>query len=161
MDYLKEIDTMLKNYANLKDSIISITDEVQMLDEEIQDLKAIQYSDMPKSVAFNVDDRLINLIYKKDIKEKSLKATQNKVKHIDMILLRMNNHYPFETSILKAIYIEKAKGYNLERICGITERQVYRVKKKALKLFAIQLYGIEVIEETWQAKDGQENKKNI
>lgn len=144
MDYIKEAEGYLKSYRDLKQSIALIESEIEYLDEELTGAKAIDYSGMPSGGAVLPDDKVVNLLYQKQVKQKALEATRLKVKHIEAIFENLGSK---DEEILKACYLEHLRGIELEGRFRLSERQVYNLRKIAIKRFAIQLFGIKVVGE--------------
>jgi len=63
MDIIKDAESYLEGYWDLKDSITSISKEIELLDEHIKSVKSIDYSGMPhRNGPSQPDDRLIYLL---------------------------------------------------------------------------------------------------
>lgn len=145
MDYIKEAEWYLRNYRDLKMAVTTIEDELDYLEEELTGAKAIDYSGMPSGGGATLpDDRVVNLLYQKQVKQKTLDLTKLKVKHIETIF---NNLGPKDEDLLKAFYLDNLRGNELEGQFALSERQVYNLKKIAIKRFAIQLFGIKAVGE--------------
>lgn len=145
MDYIKEAEWYLRNYRDLKMAVTTIEDELDYLEEELTGAKAIDYSGMPSGGGSALpDDRLVNLLYQKQVKQKTLDLTKLKVKHIETIF---NNLGAKDEELLKAFYLDNLRGNELEGQFALSERQVYNRKKIAIKRFAIQLFGIKAVGE--------------
>lgn len=141
MDIIKDAEMYLEGYWDLKDSITNIKREIQLLEDDITSIKSLDYSGMPKgSGASQPDDRLINLIYKKQLKESMLKRTEDKIAFIENILSNLAKDE--DGKVLKAYYIDCLRGEELEKEMCTCERNIYRIKKKAIRKFAIRLFGI-------------------
>jgi hypothetical protein len=144
MNYIKEAEEYLRSYSDLKDSIVNIKKELEYLELEITGAKAIDYSGMPGGGAALPDDRLVNLLYKKQVKEAALESTENTVTHIKNIFENLSGE---ESKVLKAFYIEGLRGTALEEKFELCERQVYNLRQPAIRKFAKQLFGIKAIGE--------------
>lgn len=141
MDIIKDAESYLEGYYDLKNSIINITKEIELLDEDIKSIKNLDYSGMShRSEVSHSDDRLVNLLYKKQVKESLLERTKEKVAFIDNILTKLSKEE--DGKVLKAYYIDTLRKEELEKAIGSSERNIYRMKNKALRRFAIQLFGI-------------------
>lgn len=145
MDYIKEAEGYLRSYRDFKQSIALMESEIEYLDEELTGAKAIDYSGMPSGGGAALpDDRVVNLLYQKQVKQKALDSTRLKVKHIENIF---DNLGPKYEEVLKACYLDHLRGIELEGQFRLSERQVYNLRKIAIKRFAIQLFGIKVVGE--------------
>ncbi len=144
MDYIKEAEGYLRSYNDLNQSIELMENEIQYLDEELTGAKAIDYSGVSSSGDSLPDDRIVNLLYQKQIKQKSLDLTLLKVKHIERIFSNLGER---DEEILKAFYIKRLRGIELEGQFQLSERQLYNLRKIAIRRFAIQLFGIKVVGE--------------
>jgi len=141
MDIIKDAESYLESYWDLKDSIITIAKEIELLDEDIKSVKSLDYSGMPHGNGpSQPDDRLINLLYKKQVKEKLLEITKDKVTFIDDILLKLSKYE--DGKVLRAYYIDGLRKEELEKAIGSCERNIYRMKNKAVRRFAIHIFGI-------------------
>ncbi len=145
MNYIKEAEEYLRSYSDLKDSIVNIKKELEFLELEITGVKAIDYSGMPGGGGATLpDDRLVNLLYKKQVMEAALESTTNTLSYINYIFERLSEK---EAKVLKAFYIEGLRGTALEEKFKICERQVYNLRQPAIRRFAKQLFGIKAIGE--------------
>lgn len=145
MNYIKEAEEYLRSYSDLKDSIVNIKKELEFLELEITGAKAIDYSGMPGGGGAALpDDRLVNLLYKKQVKEAALESTTNTLSYINYIFERLSEK---EAKVLKAFYIEGLRGTALEEEFELCERQVYNLRQPAIRRFAKQLFGIKAIGE--------------
>jgi hypothetical protein len=100
MNYIKEAEEYLRSYSDLKDSIVNIKKELEFLELEITGAKAIDYSGMPGGGGAALpDDRLVNLLYKKQVKEAALESTTNTLSYINYIFERLSEK---EAKVLKA-----------------------------------------------------------
>lgn len=145
MNYIKEAEEYLRSYSDLKDSIVNIKKELEFLELELTGAKAIDYSGMPGGGGATLpDDRVVNLLFKKQVKEAALESTENTVVHIKNIFENLNE---VESKVLKAFYIEGLRGTALEEKFELCERQVYNLRQPAIRRFAKQLFGIKAIGE--------------
>jgi DNA-directed RNA polymerase specialized sigma subunit len=147
MDYVKEAEGYLRSYPDLVESIENINKELEYLEEEITGAKAIDYSGMPGGGGASLpDDRLVNLLYQKQIKERALDLTKKKIQHIDSILTQLSEGEGNEQDekVLRKFFIENLRGQALEKEFGVSERHVYRMKGKAIRRFAIQFFGVKI-----------------
>lgn len=145
MNYIKEAEEYLRSYSDLKDSIVNIKKELEFLELELTGAKAIDYSGMPGGGGAALpDDRLVNLLYKKQVKEAALESTTNTLSYINYIFERLSEK---EAKVLKAFYIEGLRGTALEEEFELCERQVYNLRQPAIRRFAKQLFGIKAIGE--------------
>lgn len=145
MDYIKEAEGYLRSYRDFKQSIATIESEIDYLDEELIGAKAIDYSGMPSGGGATLpDDRVINLLYQKQVKQKALDSTKAKINHIEKIFTNLGAK---DEELLKAFYLNNLRGIELEGQFGVSERHAYNLKKIAIKRFAIQLFGIKVVGE--------------
>lgn len=145
MDYVKEAEGYLRSYTDLTEAVENLENELDFLEEELTGAKAIDYSGMPGGGGASLpDDRLVNLLYKKQIKEKSLELTKKKIDHIDLVLsqLSIGEGNEQDEKVLRKFFIDNLRGQALEKEFTVSERHVYRMKGKAIRRFAIQIFGI-------------------
>lgn len=144
MDYIKEAEVYLRSYKELKRSIPLIGNEIECLNEELVNVKTIDYSRMPNSGGTtSTDDRIVTLLYKKQLKQIELKLAKLKVKHIEVML---NNIDMSDGEILKAFYLDNVTIANLEELLNLSDRQIQNIKKRAIKRVAIHLFGVKVLD---------------
>jgi len=147
MDYIKEAEEELKAYNDLSNALSSISEEMEIIECELKSVKSMAYDNIPGGSKPTGDERLVNLIYKKQIKEDVYKLTQAKVKHIQNILVALEDtgdENNIDSELLRQLYLERN---NISSIClnlNISERTFHRRKFIALRRFARQLFGIKV-----------------
>ena len=143
MNYIREAETYLRHYKDLNDSLKNIDREINRLKLEGRpdDIKAIIYDDMPK--AETMQDDVINVFYKLQCFMDMRQTTANKLNSIDEILDELEENYPGYGVILKLWYVEKMSKERIAKQIGYSSKQsIYTHKNKAIRKFAIRLFGI-------------------
>lgn len=147
MDYKREAIEYLKSYKDTLNSVRNLREEISILDAELKG-SAITYTDMPGGGGVvPADDIMINKIFRKALAERGLKESSITIKRIDRILESLNDE-DRHGDMLRRSFIERLSDKDIEELAdefGYSRRQFYRVREKALKRFAIQLFGIIVI----------------
>ena len=150
MNYIKEAEDYLRNYNDLLSAIDNLTREISEINEDLVCIKNIDYSGMPHGSGVGLpDDKLVNKLFRKQKAEEELESTRNAVKRIDKVLEGLSNGDGNEKhqQVLRLFYIEGVRGQALEDALECSERHVYRLKGRAIRRLAIQLFGIKVIGE--------------
>lgn len=146
MDYIREAIEVLRAYNDYQKSIINLQEEILIIDTELQG-SAISYKENPGgSGIVNKDDIVLNKIYRKSEALKELKATSMKVQRIDRILqdISQDDECKNYGIVLRRWFIESADKECIANDLGYSIRQLYNIKNKAIKKFAIHLHGIKV-----------------
>lgn len=145
VDYLKEAEEELRSYNDFSNSLISIKEELEIIDSELKNVKTMNYDSIPGSCAVQSDDRIVNLIYKKQVKEESYELTLAKVRHIQKIfemLCDSNDKQNIDAELLKQYYLDQNQIADICDDLKVSERTFRRRKYIALRRFARQLFGI-------------------
>jgi ArpU family phage transcriptional regulator len=88
------------------------------------------------------DDELVNKIFILDKYRNKLETT---IKTTKKIVLALSNLPQYEKEILTYYYIDGLRDFCIYEKLNCSERKFYSDKSKAIRKFAIQLFGIEVI----------------
>lgn len=145
MDYLKEAEEELRAYKDFSNSLISLREEIEIIELEMKSVKTMNYDSIPGGNAVEDDERLVNLIYKKQIKEDAYKLTKAKIKHIQKIFKLLDSsgdNKNIDVELLKQLYVEQRQIIDICNELEISERTFRRRKYIALRRFARQLFGI-------------------
>lgn len=147
MDYKREVIEYLKNYSKLIDSIENLKDEIAELRIDIKSLSGIGYSDMPSGNGGvgEPDDRIINKMVRLEKAQEEYKTTTKTVKRIERAFARFEKENKSYYKILKGCFIDQYTEEQLMKDFHYSDRNLRRLKQKALKAFAIEIYGIKVI----------------
>lgn len=143
MDYKKEVIDKLRCYTAKRESLRWSAEEIRRLESELCSIRSATSDGIPVSGGTNVrEDRLINNIALREEMAASQKRTREWLHVMDGVLGQLD---PEEFRILDLMYIRREKG-NVELLCdelNIEKNTVYYRKDKALRHFAIILYGEE------------------
>lgn len=145
MDYKREAVEYLRSYDKLKIALDNLKCEILELKTDMKAIKAINYSGMPGGNLGEPDDAIVNKMYRLRKAEEEYKETFKVIKRMDQILKKFDETENFYSKILKGYFIECYTEEQLSKDLGMSDRNLRRVKQKALKIFAIQLFGIKVI----------------
>lgn len=141
MNYIKEAENELRHYNELVSAEANLKEELDFIEQELTNVKAINYEDVPGGSSVNGDDRLNNLLYKKQIKKDSHNVTKRKIDHIDNILKSMDK----DGEILRRAYINNEMHIRIYTDLGLCERTFYDRKSLAVRKFAVQLFGLKAV----------------
>lgn len=150
MNYIKEAEDYLRNYNDLLSAVDNLKREISEIDEDLVCIKNIDYSGMPHGSGSALpDDKLVNKLYRKQKAEEELESTQKAIKRVNEVLegLNVGEGNEKHEEVLRLFYIENARGQALEKKLDCSERHAYRLKGRAIRRLAVQLFGIKVIGE--------------
>ena len=107
--------------------------------------KEIDYS-KPLSGSSNQEDAY-NLLFKIKTLTENIAKTEEKLKEIDAILNDISQEPGCELygDILKKWYIEKLPREEIAQEAQYCERNIYKIRDKAIKKFAINLFGLDAV----------------
>jgi len=145
MNYISDAIDYLRNYENLKRALDNLEIDIKELKAELNtgQVKAIEYSDMPKGDSSQLpDDKTVNKIYMLQVKRKEYALTKKSLEKMDKVLSGLSKE---DERILRAWYIDGLRGDTAYKHTYCSERNFYRCKSNALKNFAVQLHGINAI----------------
>jgi hypothetical protein len=147
MDYLREAIEHLRSYNDLNFALQNLSREINDLKATMPDVKAIEITGMPPGGGSGTaDDILINKMYRLQMAEKEYKATYKAVKKIDQVLNDISkDDCEKYGQLLRLWFIQHRSKDEIAEELTYYERQIYRIKDIALKKFAIQYFGIDVI----------------
>lgn len=143
MDYVREAVEYLRNYNNLDIARQNLKDEIMELKSELKSVEGITYSDMPTGSSPNLpDDKIINKMFRLYKAKEEYKSTMIALKRMDKAFEKFKETDPSFAKILKAYFIECLVEEEIMKQFSYSERHLRRLKQRALKCFAIQLFGI-------------------
>lgn len=147
MDYINEAVEYLINYKDLKMAFENLKDKEERLRFDLENLRAVNYDGMPKGNSVVSDDVLVNTIFKLQQTRVQFKETEDKIEKIDNVLKNLNQNESSKNyeEILRLWFIEEWPKQKMTLKFNCSERQLYRLKAKAIRKLAIQLFGINVI----------------
>ncbi len=143
MDYIRDTIDYLINFDSLKNSLDNLKCKIIELQAELKSVKEINYSGMPSGGGNQEpDDKIINIMYCIEKSKEEFKITKKKIENIEKVLDKLPKR---DKKVIEAYYIEGLRDESLLKELHCSERQMYIEKKKALRVLAINLYGIKVI----------------
>lgn len=137
---MKVTEELLKDYKNFKLAIITMKEQLELIDEEMISLPAISYSEkVQMSINGNPteDDALELVELKKDLKKK-IKETEVFIKSIERGL---NNLDSIHRDIIEIVVIDKKSwAYACDKL-KYGETQLREKKKEAIKAISYSIFG--------------------
>lgn len=146
MDYIREAEKYLINYRGLKYSLNSMNKEINKLkwSGSPQEISAMSLDSMPKGNP--VQDDMINIIYKLKCFTDMKESTKERLDEIDLILESLDNEFGNYGKVLKLWYVERKPKEEIALELNYSERKsVYNLKDKAIRKFAIRLFGLNAL----------------
>lgn len=146
MDYKREAIEYLRQYDNLQTSLDNLKDEIRELSIDIKTLKAVSYSDMPSGRgAVEPDDALVNKMIRLSRAKNEYKRTQRTLDRIIVTMDRFEKDNSNYAKILKKYYMECLTEEQIAEDINMSQRHLRRLKNKAIKTFALSIFGVNVI----------------
>lgn len=143
MDYIREAAEYLKNYDNLLVARRRLTEKITMLKENLSSIKAISYSDMPKGNSKGVsDDGLVNKIFELNESIKLFEENEQAIKATERSLEDLQEDFK---KIIWSWYVEEKTETQMLNELNVSRATFYRLKSQAIRIFAIQLFGVRAI----------------
>ncbi|MBU3185644.1 DUF1492 domain-containing protein [Clostridium estertheticum] len=143
MNYIEEAEEYLTNYDNLKISLENLRMDVIELDETFKSIKAINYSGMPHgSGAGEPSDAILNKMFQRDQKKVMYDETLNVITRMEKIFANLQEA---DMKILRLWYIDGYRCEQLIKDLNCSESTIFRNKRKAIRVLAIQLFGLKGI----------------
>ena len=143
MDWKREAEHELKQYAGRCRALKNIKLRHQALKEEMTTLKGVSTDRIPvRGGASRMEDALVNNIVERQRLELTYKFTQ---KLVSLTKQGLDALDPQERDLLKRFYVEESK-YTADQLCDelhLERSRVYKLKDQALYKFTINMYGIE------------------
>lgn len=144
MDYIKDAIDYLINFDNLKNALENLKCKIVEAQLELKTVKELKYSDMPKGGgSAEPDDKVINLMYTIEKSKVEYKITKKKVDNIQRVI---DNLPSKDKKLINVYYIQGIRGESLLKELCCSESEMYRDKRKAIRVLAINIHGIKAID---------------
>lgn len=142
MDYIREAIERLRHLKNLYKAQENLKDTILDLKLKCQGKEHV-LDGMPKgSGSVTYDDEIVNNLFKLQQSETQLKETVTAIKKINKELDGLEER---DRELLVQWYVEKVDRLDLCSRYNISQSELYRRKDKAIREFAVQVFGIRVI----------------
>ena len=132
----------LREYQAVKESLVSIPEELKALEIDMQLVRGTSYDKSPvQGGASGREDRLIDYIDRKGRLAENLRAATVRVRRIERGLAGLTDN---ERLVLHRFFVSREHGH-VDRLCeelGYEERTIYRIKDSALKKFTLSMFGV-------------------
>jgi len=154
LNYIKESETILKNYRKLLLSIKNLEDRRDELLKKggPEEIKSQNYT-KPSIQKFNYSDDTFNQICEVADLNNQIKETKREVILVNKILKQIKNEDEKIYEFIKIKYVKEPKismncvaeklGYSPD-----SNDTIYKIKEKALKEFAILYFGVNALKST-------------
>lgn len=141
MDWKKEAINDLKNYLSRKNSILSMSEQIQMLDAKMERVKGFSADSPVMGGASKSEDVLINCIAEKDRLTTNIEIAKKQIAMVERGLTFLSDD---ERTVLTMFFINRPSNH-IDRLCdelGYEKSRIYEIKDQALHKFTIAMYGI-------------------
>lgn len=142
MNWKREAEDKLRNYAAKKNSLDRSEAELQRLEDEFSQVRSVMSDNTPVQGGGNLrEDCLLDNIVLRGELRKAQDSTRRWLRLVDSALEELSSE---ELLILNRFYIYRAKGHveRLQAELNVEKSQVYNLKNAALRHFTLALYGV-------------------
>lgn len=146
MDYVREAVEILKNYDRLEVALANLKDEIIEIRIDLKNIKSVTNSDMPRGGNGSLPgDDIINKMYRQQKAEEEYRETRKVLKRMNKTFETFEKYHKEYAKILRGFYINQYKVEQLAKDFNYTERYIWTIKNKAIRAFAIELFGIKAV----------------
>lgn len=141
MNWQQEAIRDLQKYLSRKNSILTMTEKIKMLDARAQRFGGTSNSVPVQGGGNKLEDSLVNCITEKMQLEENIAIAKKQVELIERGLKYISDD---ERTVLNLFYINRPTNH-IERACDALHCEkstVYRIKDSALYRFTIAMYAI-------------------
>ena len=134
-------------------------ENIRYIEDQMIGLKAVQFSDLPKSTENHAEDRLIDLIERKKNLEDDLAAGHRLGNEIERFLSGLSRR---DRDIIETLWIRK-ETYGMDRLCEeyyLGRTAMYDLSNRILESLLRIRYGVSVLPERF-SNDGQKDGDNL
>lgn len=141
MNWVKEAESKLRDYAAKEQSLESVAERIAQLNLEMSCVRSATTDGTAVHGGGNGrEDALINNIAERDELQRAKQLTTEWLEWVNGALTALSDT---ERDLLDKFYVNRQRGH-VERLCekmNVEKSEVYRRKEKALRRFALALYG--------------------
>lgn len=141
MNWVREAESKLRDYSVKEQSLESVTERISQLNLEMSCVRSATMDGTAVHGGGNGrEDALLNNIAERDELQRVKANTTEWLEWVNSALTALSGA---ERDLLDKFYIDRRKGH-VERLCEemhVEKSEVYRRKEKALRRFALALYG--------------------
>lgn len=141
MNWVKEAESKLRDYAAKEQSLESVTERIAQLQAEMTCVRSATTDSTAVHGGGNGrEDALLNNIAERDELERAKLSTAEWLEWVNGALIALSDT---DKNLLDKFYINRRKGH-VERLCEemhLEKAQVYRRKEAALRKFTLLIYG--------------------
>lgn len=141
MNWVKEAESKLRDYAAKEQSLESVTERIAQLQAEMTCVRSATTDSTAVHGGGNGrEDALLNNIAERDELERAKLSTAEWLEWVNGALIALSDT---DKNLLDKFYINRRKGH-VERLCEemhLEKAQVYRRKEAVLRKFTLLLYG--------------------
>ncbi len=148
MNYIEEAEKYLRHYNDLYRSLRNMNKERARLIGHAgpKGYPTLDYTQPIGSGGSGQDDAY-NILFKIKTLTENIKKTEQKLEEIEKVLSEISREPGSELygDILKKWYIEKVSREEIALESQYCERNIYKLKNKAIRKFAINLFGLDAV----------------
>ncbi|EHQ92160.1 hypothetical protein [Desulfosporosinus youngiae] len=149
MNYIKEAENILWYYNDLYRSVENMNREIAKIvsRQSPSELNAISLEPTGVRGSGDADDNTYNLMFRLKTLTDNLNATMAELSKVDRILEDISQESGCELygEVLREWYIERTPKDEIGPKIGYGRRNVYYIKDKAIKKFAVRHFGLDAV----------------
>lgn len=149
MNYIKEAENVLWYYNDLYRSVENMNREIAKIvgRQGPSALNAIPMDPTGIHGSGDADDNTYNLLYKLKVLSENREKTMTELSQVDRLLDEISQDPGCELygQVLRGWYIERITKNEIAAQIGYDSRNVYRIKDRAIKKFAVRQFGLEAM----------------
>lgn len=147
MDYIKEAENYLRHYKELKSSIKHAEHEIAKLKWKSRPGEVSAVSNDITGVTADHPGNTLNEMYQLQKWQEFRDGSLREIEHIESILDGISQTRETERykDILDMWYVKQMDKVDIGVELDCSDRHVYRLKERALKKFAVGLFGISAL----------------
>ena len=142
MNWVRETESKLRDYSAKMQSLESVTERIAQLQAEMTCVRSATTDSTAVHGGGNCrEDALLNNIAERDELQRAKQSTAEWLEWVNGALTALSGE---DRMLLDKFYINRRKGH-VEWLCEelcVEKSAVYRRKEKALRRFALLLYGV-------------------
>lgn len=147
MNYIREAEQVLWYYRDLHDSIERMDRQIAKLIGKAGPKNISAMVTDEEKLGDGHHDEIINILFEIQQLSENRANTEAELLKVDCLLEGITKQADCENyaMVLKAWYVEKKDRHEIARELSFSERHMYRIKNKAIRKFAVRLFGIEAM----------------
>lgn len=146
MNYIQEARNYLKHFRDLQISVDIIDRNISKIIIKAGPRYVAGMSYDNEKVQSGSHDDTLNILFELQRLKECREETSNKLTEINKILEELEKDYVYYGQVLRKWYLERIPKENIAEQIGYSSRSsIYSLEGKAIRVFAIRLFGIDAL----------------